>query len=572
MPDSSVADAADGEPRIARDPLVERLVGPGRLYEVETVAVRGVAQQVFKGAPRTLAAIYRKAMAFEDRTLIVHGSASLSYGEVFRRAAALSRALRETYRVEPGSKVALILSNRLEWVVAFLAVTAAGGIAVLINSRGVAEEIAHAMDTVGCDLSIVDAEHLAQTDPAWRRIVIGGGTGAPLHGQDADFADLSRAEDGAVLAPVAVSPDDGAVILYTSGTTGRPKGALLSHGALAHAVSLSAMMGALQDLRYEEETGGTLAAGQRTMAGPAMVLTPMFHLTGMLPVIRGISLGAPIHIMTKWNADVAFDMIERSGLSRMAFVPTMLWDMLNSPRCTPEALSAIRNLAYGGAPISLELIAEVHRRLPRALITNTYGQSENAGWACSLSGEPYLAHPSSCGWACPTIEVAARRDDGSAAATGEPGELWVRSASIMTEYVGDPDATAATLQDGWCATGDIGTVDEAGLFTIVGRKKDMVISGGENVYCAEVERVLYDHPAVRETIVYGRPDPRLGERVVATVVQAPLTEISEGELVEYCRQRLAIYKTPRQIIVRRDLLPRTAAGKIDRPAFLRSLP
>jgi acyl-CoA synthetase (AMP-forming)/AMP-acid ligase II len=328
-------------------------------------------------------------------------------------------------------------------------------------------------------------------------------------------------------------------------------------------------MGAMQDLRYEEEAGETVPLERSSMASPAVVLAPMFHLTGMLPVVRGMSLGAVIHIMTKWNTDIAFDMIEETGLSRMVFVPTMLWDMVNSPRATSENLAAIRSLAYGGGFLNPALVGEIRRRMPTALITNTYGQSENAGWACSLSGQPYLDNPQSCGWACPSIQVCVLREDGTESDVGEPGDLWVRSASNMSEYVGDAEATAETLKNGWCATGDIGVVDAKGLFTIVDRKKSMVISGGENIYCAEVERVLFEHPAVREAIAYGVPDPRLGERLVATVVLEAGAEADEETLQAYCRQRLAIYKTPREIRLTRESLGRTASGKIDRAPFLR---
>jgi long-chain acyl-CoA synthetase len=302
-----------------------------------------------------------------------------------------------------------------------------------------------------------------------------------------------------------------------------------------------------------------------------MVLTPMFHLTGMLPVMRGMALGATIHIMAKWNVDIAFDMIETSGLSRIAFVPTTLFDMLASPRATPENLATIRNLAYGGGPLNVELVAEVRRRMPGSLITNTYGQSENVGWACSLSGEAYVANPLSCGWAVPTVDVCVRRDDGSEADIGEPGELWVKSAAVMSEYVGNPEATAAALVDGWHASGDIGMVDEDGMFTILDRKSAMIISGGENVYCAEVERVLFDHPDVREAIAYGVPDERLGERVEATAVLMAGGDTTAETLSEYCRQRLAAYKVPKRIVVTRELLPRTATGKIDRGTFLAGL-
>jgi acyl-CoA synthetase (AMP-forming)/AMP-acid ligase II len=558
----------------ARDPLADRLVGPGKAFEIEEMLVAGVPQQVFKGAPRTLAEIYRGAAALGPRPMVVHGEVRLSYAEVFARAAPLAQALRQRFGVTRGTKVALVIGNRPEWIIGLIAVTAAGGVAALVNSRGAAEEILRAIATTNCALAILDAERAELVaaelpNPPWPRIVLGVSPGALRPGVDADFGALTQPAPGEPLDCVEAKPDDGALILFTSGTTGFPKGALLSHGALAHAATLSRVMGALQDLRFEEEVGEAVPPERASMAGPAVILAPMFHLTGMLPVVRGMSLGATIHIMSKWNADTAFDMIEQTGLSRLAFVPTMLWDMLNSPRSTPANLAAVRNLAYGGGPLNPVLVEEIRRRMPNGLITNTYGQSENAGWACSLSGKPYVDNPESCGWACPTVQVCVLRDDGTEAEVGEPGELWVKSASIMSEYVGDPPATAETLKHGWCATGDIGVVDAHGLFTIVDRKKNMVISGGENIYCAEVERVLFDHPAVREAIAYGVADPRLGERLVATVVLEAGAEASEDELKVYCRRRLAIYKTPREIRLTREPLARTASGKIDRAPFLR---
>jgi acyl-CoA synthetase (AMP-forming)/AMP-acid ligase II len=558
----------------ARDPLADRLVGAGKAFEIEAVRIAGVPQEVFRGAPRALPQIFHNAAELGPRPMVVHDQVRLSYAEVFARAAPLARALRERFGVARGTKVALVMGNRPEWIVSLIAVIAAGGVAALVNSRGAAEEILRAIAMTDCALAILDAERAALVaaelaDPPWPTIVLAGQASALRSGRDADFAALTQPVPGQPLDCVEADPEDGALILFTSGTTGFPKGALLSHGALAHAASLSRMMGALQDLRFEQEVGEAVPPERASMASPAVILAPMFHLTGMLPVVRGMSLGATIHIMTKWNADTAFDMIEQTGLSRLAFVPTMLWDMLNSPRATPGNLAAVRNLAYGGGPLNPTLVEEIRRRMPHALITNTYGQSENTGWACSLSGQPYVDNPESCGWACPTVAVCVLRDDGTEAEIGQPGELWVKSASIMSEYVGDPQATAETLKNGWCATGDIGVVDTNGLFTIVDRKKNMVISGGENIYCAEVERVLFDHPAVREAIAYGVPDPRLGERLVATVVLEPGADASEDELKAYCRRRLAIYKTPREIRLTREPLARTASGKIDRAPFLR---
>lgn len=558
-----------------RDPLVERLLGPGKPFELIAETIDGREHEVFKGAPRNLAGLFRRGLAFGDRLMVVHGETRITYAEGFARAAALAQALRERYAVGKGTTVAVVTANRPEWIIALLAITALGGVAALVNSRGAAEEMLRAIDKVGCTLAILDAERddaitATLPDPAWPRVVIGP-PGVALRAQDADFAALSAAQHDLPFDPADMAPSDGAIILFTSGTTGFPKGALLSHGALAHSVSVATFMGTLQDIRYEEESGETLPPDRRAMTTPAVILGPMFHLSGIMPILRALSLGTTIHIMGKWNADVAFDMIEHVGMTRLSFVPAMLFDMFRSPRATPELLSQVRYMVNGAAPLNLALVEEIKARMPHCQLANGYGQTEATAWTCGISGNVYLDHPAACGWAAPTVRIELRRDDGSLAAPGEPGELWVRSPMLMNEYVGDPQATAETLVDGWLASGDIATVDDKGIFSIVDRKKNMVISGGENIYCAEVERVVGDHPAVREVIAYGRPDPRLGERLAVTAVVEPDAEASADEIKAFCKQRLAIYKVPRDVVLTRDALPRTASGKVDRGTFLKSL-
>lgn len=559
-----------------RDPMVVRLIGPGKEFELETAEIAGHQHEVFKGAPRNLAGLYRQGMEFGDRMMIVQGDVSITYADGFARAAALAKNLRERFGVEPGTVVAVVTANRWEWIIAMLAVTSLGGIAALVNSRGVAEEMLRAIEKVGCTLAIVDAERddiisAERPDPAWPRIVIGLPENPLREGRDADFTELSVPQPGVEFEPLEMAPEDGAIILFTSGTTGFPKGALLSHGALAHSVSVACFMGTLQDIRYEEESGETLPAERRSMATPAVILGPMFHLSGIMPTLRAISVGTTIHILGKWNTDVAFDMIEHVGMTRLSFVPAMLFDMFKSPRATPAMLANVRYMVNGAAPLNLELVEQIKERMPNCQLSNGYGQTEATAWTCGISGDIYLEHPAACGWPAPTVKVQLRRDDGSEPGIGEPGELWVSSPMLMNEYVGDPEATAETLQDGWLASGDIATVNELGIYTIVDRKKNMVISGGENIYCSEVERVLGGLEGVREGIAYGKPDERLGERLVATVVLEPGADLGEDEVKAHCREHIAIYKVPREVSFRREVLPRTASGKVDRGKFLKSV-
>ena len=557
-----------------RDPLAEWMLGPGGTHTLESATVAGYEQQVFTGAPRNLAGLYRQAMHFGDRIMVVQDGQSLTYAEVFAKAAALADALRNRFGVRAGTKVAVVMSNRIEWIISVLAITAVGGVAALVNSRGVAEEMLRAIETAQCELAIIDAERAAiiaseEPDPVWPRIIVGASL--LRMSRDADYSELTAPCADMEFLPDEMGTEEGGIVLFTSGTTGFPKAALLSHGALAHSVALACFMGLVQDSRYKEETGLNLPEERRSMATPAVILGPMFHLSGIMPIFRAISLGTTIHIMSKWSVDIAFDMIETVGMSRLSFVPAMLWDMLRSPRATPETLAKVAYMANGAAALNPTLLAEIRTRMPNCLLSNTYGQTETTAWTCSISGAAYLANPGSCGWPAPSVQVSIRRDNGSEADIGEAGELWVSSAGLMTEYLGDEKATAEALQDGWLASGDIAIMDKVGIVTIVDRKKSMVISGGENIYCAEVERVLADHPAVRDCIVYGLPDERLGERLAAHIVVADGAAVSEDEIKAHCRVHLAIYKVPRVVTLSRIALPRTASGKVDRGKFLKHL-
>ena len=555
-----------------RDPLADRMLGAGGTHALETQIVAGHPQQVFSGAPRNLAGLYQQAMQHGDRIMVVQDGRSLTYQDAFNQAASLAEALRNHFNVGAGTKVAVVMSNRIEWIVSVLAITAVGGVAALVNSRGVAEEMLRAIATAQCELAIMDAERAAiiaakTPDPVWPRIILGA---SELRaGKDAKYAELTATRPHLTFVPDEMGPEEDGIVLFTSGTTGFPKAAVLSQGALAHSVALACFMGRLQDARYEEETGISLPPERRSMTTPAVILGPMFHLSGIMPIFRAISLGTTIHIMSKWSADIAFDMIETVGMSRLSFVPAMLWDMLRSPRATPETLGKVAYMANGAAALNPALLAEIRERMPNCLLSNTYGQTETTAWTCSISGTAYLDNPASCGWPAPSVRVSIRRDDGSEADIGEAGELWASSAGLMTEYLGDEKATAETLQNGWLASGDVAIMDARGIVTIVDRKKNMVISGGENIYCAEVERVLADHPAVRDCIAYGLPDERLGEILAAHIVVAANAEVSEDAIKAHCRDHLAIYKVPRVVVLAHEPLPRTASGKVDRGTFLK---
>ncbi|RVT93236.1 class I adenylate-forming enzyme family protein [Sphingomonas crocodyli] len=516
----------------------------------------------FRDHPHTITGVLQTAQAHGSRRMVEAAGQTHSYDDVFARAGRIAHALREDYHVQPGDYVALLMTAGVDWMASFIAVIATGGAAVLVNTRCVAEEMAHAIAKVGARILIADPERTAiiraEADAAGWRIV-----------EQADLAAMAAGPDHA-LAWGLRGEADPAVVLFTSGTTGFPKAVRIDHGAMAHVVALAGMAGEMQDRRFTMESGRAVAPERGSACSATVIASPMFHFSGVMPFLRGAYFGAPLFVLPKWDVETAYDLMEREPLTRLAFVPTMLTDLMASPRAGPDNLGAIMVLSNGAASLDLRTVERLRVAMPDVMVANTYGQTESAAWISTICGADYLAHPDSVGYVLPSVELRIVRDaDGQDAAPGEHGEICVRGPHMMNSYVGDPAATAETIRDGWLRTGDNGWVDADGRLYLADRRKNMIISGGENVYCAEVERVLGDHPAVAEVIAYGRPDDRLGERVEATVVLR--TAADPEDLRTYARTRLAGYKVPKMIHLRDLPLPRTPTMKIDRGTFRRDL-
>jgi acyl-CoA synthetase (AMP-forming)/AMP-acid ligase II len=553
------------------DPVALSLTEKGTLFET----VECPEGEAFLNIPDTLTGIYRSAQRHGSRRMLQTDDVTYSYDEIFARAGRIARALKEEFGVEPGHFVGLAMLASAEWAACFLAVHAVGAAAVMVNTRCAPEEMAHAIGQAGAKVIVCDGARAAAllSEPSseqWRMIV-SGAFDQEDRPQDRRLADLLGVEYEAPFDPVERSPRDAAVVLFTSGTTGRPKAVRLDDGAMAHVVGVAGLVGAIQDKRFTAEFGREIPAGRGSAQSATVIAGPVFHFSGIMPFLRGLYYGAPLFIFTKWNADVALDLMEREPLTRLGFVPTMLSDMLASPRVGPRNLGTVMVLSNGAAALDLRLVDRMRAVAPTVMVANTYGQTESAGWISSICGQDYIEHPQSVGYVLPTIAVRIVCDDGMDAGVGEHGEIWMRGLGMMRCYLGDDAATADTLVDGWLRTGDNGWIDDDGRIYLADRRKNMIISGGENVYCAEVERVLGEHKGVAEVIAYGEPDERLGERIAATIVLRPGETVDPDELRSYARGRLAGYKVPRTIKVRPTPLPRTPTMKVDRGTFLREL-
>ncbi len=553
------------------DPVALALTAPGQPFEI----VAEPEGERFRHIPRTLTGIYRHGRAHGDRRMLQTEQATYSYAEIFALADRVARALVDRFGVRPGDPIGMAMPAGLEWMACFIAVHAVGATTVMLNTRCAPEEMAHAIGQAGSTLIFADADRAAalRTEPAsaaWR-LIVSGGTDALREGSDHDVADILSDASDLPFEPVERAPGDAAIIMFTSGTTGRPKAVRLDDQAIAHMVGISGVAGAMQDRRFAMEFGREIPPERASASCATIIVGPVFHTSGITPFLRGLYFGAPLFIFSKWNAEVALDLMEREPVTRLGFVPTMLSDMLASPRVGPHNLGSVMVLSSGAAALDLKLVERLRAIAPDVMIANSYGQTESVGWISTICGEDYISHSESIGYVLPSIEVRIVRDDGSDADIGQHGEIRMRGLGMMRCYVGDPAATAETLAGGWLHTGDNGWIDADGRLFLADRRKNMIISGGENVYCAEVERVLGEHPSIAEVIAYGRPDERFGERVAATVVPRAGQSIDVDQLRSYARTRLAGYKVPRDIAVRAVPLPRTPTMKVDRGTFLRQL-
>lgn len=552
----------------ADDPIGARLTAAGAPFELAAHTIGGVVYRVFRHAPGSLRDIYVGARQFGPRPFLVGRDFRVTYAEACGQAAALVRALSDEGIVK-GRRVAIAMANGPEWVISFLAVTAMGATAVLVNNRGSPEELFAALTDTDCAMLIADAGVAARVPGEWiahRPVVVtGSGMNEVLPPAWRQFDDLVRGGETLELEPVETSPDDEAVVIFTSGTTGGPKGALLTQRATAQSVTAVDYL----ILRGPLRTVADLAALQALPEAPppsVMLVFPLFHASGatsaLLPAMRR---GGKIVMVRKWNVAEVIDLIEREQVSGLSGSPAMLWDLMHADRSGRD-LRSLRFLSVAGQGLRRPLFEDLRRYFPDVLIGVGYGQSETGG-VTGIGGANLAEHPDCAGWVLPYFELRLLDDAGKEVPAGEMGEILLRSPTVMREYCGRPAETAAVLEDGWLRTGDLGRVDDEGRLYIVDRKKNIVISGGENITCSEVESAALTHPAVREAVAFGVPDERLGERLVLAVVMRPGMSVTPRELADYIGERRAIYKVPRDFTFITEL-PLNATGKVDKRKLL----
>jgi long-chain acyl-CoA synthetase len=482
----------------------------------------------------------------------------------------MAHRLAVDFGVQKGDRVAIAMRNFPEWSIAFWAAASLGAVVVPLNAWWTGPELEYGLSDSGSVVVFVDdernerlAEHLSAL-PALRGVIVAR-TEHELAAPAQRFEDvLGVVEANAALPTVELDPEDDATIFYTSGTTGRPKGALGTQRNICTNLMSLVFCAARGAARSDAPPAAVPGAGVQNAVQNAYLLSvPFFHATGCHSVlVANLAFGGKIVIMYRWDAGRALELIERERITTFGGVPAMVWQVLDHPDFDKRDLSSVKSIGYGGAPAAPELVRRIEAMFPGRTPSNGYGLTETSSVTTMNSGSDYLLKPESVGVPVPVCDVKVVDADGEALGGGDVGELWIKGPNVVKGYFSKPEATEASFTDGWLHSGDVARLDDEGFVFIVDRAKDMVIRGGENVYCVEVEAALFEHPAVSDAAVIGIPHTVLGEEVGAVVQLAPGKSASEDELKRHVAERLAAFKVPVQIWFRDEPLPRNPAGKI----------
>jgi len=541
---------------ISRAEAIATLTAPGQPYELETVVQYGEPCRAFRHAPRSLRMLFeetRSALPF-----VVYENERYTFEEIWQKSSALAAALVGEFQVRKGDRVAISMRNFPEWIIAFEAATSVGAIAVAMNALWQPEEMAYGLRDCGAGILLADQERLdrlALAEPVHGLSVIAVRPDKPLGTGVHAFADVVGRHAGATMPDADVAPEDDAIIFYTSGSTGHPKGVVSSHRSV-----LSALFSWELDGRIASLVAGTEMPEAESQ--PATLLAvPLFHATGSHAVyLMSYRQQRRLVCMYKWDVRKAASLIESEHISSVVAPSAMTGDLVAFAAREGRPLESLATVGGGGAARAPEQVRRIEQTFAKALPNTGWGMTETNAIGTGIGGQDYLDHPASSGRASAVVDLRIVDDAGVELPPGQRGELQVKGVSVFRGYWQRPDADAEAFSGRWLRTGDVAYLDEAGYLYIVDRIKDLVIRGGENIGCGAVEAALLEHPLVLEASVYAVPDERLGEEVGATVFT--MAPVGEDELRDFLAPHLAAFEIPRYITFADEPLPRTASGKI----------
>ena len=540
--------------------LVSALTAPGQAFALQPVTVDGVECLEYSAMPANLGGYCALMRQHADRCFVVYRDQRYTFEETWARSAALATALQQRFGVQPGDRVSIVSRNNPEWMMAFIAIVSIGAVAVPMNAWWTTEELDYGITDSGSRVVIADPERVARLAPIAERhalAIISVGDCAAIPVATVDFEALQRDYRAAAMPEVEVAPGADATIMYTSGSTGHPKGAVSTHRAILAALWSWLLLGVVNK---------QLAEKSAAPAGlPAGLLTiPLFHCTASHSAfLLSLLVGRKLVIMHKWDVEEALRLIEAERITWFNGVPTMSAELQAAARTSTHDLSSLVDIFSGGAARPPDQVGKIAGTFERSVPGIGYGLTETNAIGAVNAGAAYLARPASTGRVVPAVtEFKVIDSAGAALPSGERGELCIKSTANVRGYWNKPEATREAFVDGWFHTGDVAYLDEEGFLYIVDRIKDIIIRGGENISCIEVEAAIHRHPAVQEVAVFGLPDERLGESVGAVVALRAGASLGAAELQAFLREHLAAFKVPLHFWLQHEALPRIASDKI----------
>tara|TARA_B100000427_G_scaffold8762_1_gene7705 strand:- start:1184 stop:2959 length:1776 start_codon:yes stop_codon:yes gene_type:complete len=571
---------SEGEIKVEKSPVDEHyqaawdeLTGPEGPFAWSVQEVRGVPTRVYDQAPPNMALVWAASIAYAENEYLIYGEERMTYGQAHTQVDALASYLTSV-GVGHGDRVALSMRNYPEWALAYWATLKIGAAVVGMNAWWTGAEMEFGLADSAPKALIVDEERLKRVEPELEGLrknsslhVIGVRVQGELPEDSIHWEDaIEKASELPSAPEIDISPEDDVCIFYTSGTTGRPKGAALTHrGAVSNLLNLGFWNAMTVTAGMKAVAAGETPAGADKQAGesnPGSVLAvPLFHVTGCNCCLHPVTAqGGRLILMYRWDAGVALELIEKERPSTFTGVPTMARELINHPDFETRDTSSLSHLGGGGAAVQPDLVHKIEKKIDGRPSTG-YGLTEVNGVIAMNSAHFFTAKPESTGPVVPILESRIVSEDGEDQEAGQLGELWVRGGNVFRGYLNRPEANEEILTDGWFHTGDIGYLDDDGFLFLVDRAKDMVLRGGENVYSAEVEAAIYEHPSVAEAAVFAVPDERLGEAVGVAIVKLPGAQLTAEELQSHVRTLIASFKVPEHIWFSEEPLPRNANGK-----------
>jgi acyl-CoA synthetase (AMP-forming)/AMP-acid ligase II len=550
----------------ALDDNVVALTAPGEELEVIEQQINGQLYRVYRNAGPTLREYIEPLHEHSSETFLVYENERYTFAQSYQLSAQLAQSLVQDFGIQKGDRVAIAMRNNPQWCFAFMAIVSIGAIAVPMNAWWTSEELQYGFTDSGASLVICDAQRCDRIRPFAIQLqltqLVVGNLNDRIAGE-LDFETILNQYQGAAMPMVKVEPEDSATILYTSGSTGMPKGVVSSHRAVLSAL-YSWLTGSFAAVATVEQLAPELAAPALEQQAAILLTIPLFHVTASHSIfLLSMIIGRKIVIMYKWDVDAAMGLIEREKISSFSGVPTMSAELERAALTTKHDLSTLREVNAGGAPRPPEQVRKLATTFTNAKAGLGYGLTETNGIGAITSGMFYQLKPYSCGRVLPAVtEIKLIDKTGAALGIGEVGEVCIYTPGNATGYWNKKEATAEVFVDGWFRTGDIGKIDNEGFLTIIDRIKDIIIRGGENISCIEVESAIYEHPKVLEVAVFGVPDERLGEVVGAVVVPNAGDKLTANELQDFLAKGMAAFKIPVHCWIEQQQLPRIATGKI----------